>query len=521
LIIYDEYNVKKKKKKKKLYILNRSSELTLRLIKTGKSKKREPVKAVFQHMAFTEENGSKGQMKWTQQMNGAVAVRVDMALAPSTLRGFRPSFGIWVAYFEECMPSASGNPLMRGWTTEAQVDLLCLYMLWCNGDWVPDSGTTSTLRGVSRSEASGLANVNLLSQGLEHEFTRMGAATEAFSSKRFRRVKSSYHMDPREQSKRRDANVKLPANWAMLDWVTEIFDRLTADPEELEKFHTGLISEGKDRGVDIAMTALGMENSVINVSRVGEYACTGTDSKHMLRMEDVSFWIKRQVSGRDDLMYANELKSLQVRIGRILTIDDIAEAVFMLRTSKTEQLGGKTRVTTIIPNTPRAKAFLSRVLIWIQIQEGEQLNEDMFFQRAREGRTKRLMSFMVNYLWKVVAVKFNLPVNALSSKSAKQMGIAILDSLHSGKAPPAASFHKGTAAQNHYRHPTAGVAGTSQILNSEGASFSSEQIASMSRLKSRSATTGAIGVEKISTGISKWSLPAEKEENEKKKSKWN
>jgi len=173
---------------------------------------------------------------------------------------------------------------------------------------------------------------------------------------------------------------------------------------------------------------------------------------------------------------------LELRVARPLTLDDIEEAVFVLRSSKTEQLGGKSRVTSIIPNTPRSRAYLGRVLIWIRIRGGNQEDEGMFFLRTLEGREKRLMSSMVNFFWKVVAANFDLPERSLSSKSGKMMGIAILDSLQDGKAPQAASFHKGAAAQNHYRHPAVGVAGTCKILNAEGSSFTTEQIRSMARL---------------------------------------
>lgn len=447
------------------------------------------VRAEFKHGAAGSNSGSEEQLEWTEDMSKAVAVRVDAALAPSTLRGYRPAFGIWLSFLKECMAKAYDNPLLWQWSIENQVNVLCLFMLWCNGDWVPDSGTTSTAIEVNKSKSSGLANITLLSQGLEHEFLRMGASVAAFSNKRFRRVKKSYHLDAREQSKLRDKNVKLPANWEMLDGVSsEWFDDIVALPRNLVEKYKGVVSKGEELGIDIAMTALSLEHSAINVSRIGEYAYTGNDSEHMIQNEDVSLLVKKSALGNGELMYSNEIFQLEAELGRGLNADDLEEAVFVLRSSKTQQLGLQTRVTSIIPNTPRARAYLNRILIWIRIKQGKHRNEEMFFQRTANGREKRLMSSMVNSLWRWVENKYNLPERSLSSKSAKQMGIAILDSVQEGKAPPEASFHKSVSAQNHYRHPAVGVAGTCQILNTEGASFSLSAISSMARLKGRSGT---------------------------------
>ena len=126
-----------------------------------------------------------------------------------------------------------------------------------------------------------------------------------------------------------------------------------------------------------------------------------------------------------------------------------------------------------------------------------------------------MMSSMVNSLWGWVVKKYNLPERSLSSKSAKQMGIAILDSVQEGRAPPEASFHKSASAQNHYRHPAVGVAGTCQVLNTEGASFTLSAIGSMARLKNRSGTSsgGGIARSEMSTESrgyyegKKWSAP--------------
>jgi len=475
----------------------------LRLVRRRKKGKaaEKAVSAEFKHIAAGLNNESQEQLEWTEDMVKAVAGRVDKALAPSTLRGYRPTFGIWLAFLKECMPKAYENPLLCKWAVESQVNLLCLYMLWCNGDWVPESGTTSTARGVNISKSSGLANITLLSQGLEHEFLRMGASVAAFSDKRFRRVKSSYHLDPREQSKLRDANMKLPANWPMLDWVTGWFDKIVGSPSNLLKKYKGIVAAGEELGIDVAMTALSLEHSAIHVSRVGEYAYTGNGSTHMIQDEDVSLLLKNTALGNGELKYSNEIPQLEKELGRELKAEDLEEAVFMLRASKADQLGVKTRVTSIIPNTPRAKDYLDRVLIWIRIRQGDRENETMFFQRRVNGRDKRLMSSMVNYFWGVVAAEFDLPERSLSSKSGKQMGIAILDSLHGGKAPPEASFHRGEAAQNHYRHAAVGVAGTSKVLNTEGASFTLSQISSMARHKGRSGAA-----EKTSSANSKTSI---------------
>ena len=143
------------------------------------------VRAEFKHVAAVSNIGNEEQLDWTEDMGKAVAGRVDAALASSTLRGYRPAFGIWLRFLKECMAKAYGNPLLVQWSIESQVNLLCLFMLWCNGDWAPETGTTSTVIKVNKSKSSGLANITLLSQGLEHEFLRMGASVAAFSSKSF------------------------------------------------------------------------------------------------------------------------------------------------------------------------------------------------------------------------------------------------------------------------------------------------------------------------------------------------
>ena len=455
----------------------RSSES---LLLSGKASAKRPANVDALQYAATVQPKAGGELVWSPRMTQTVAARHDVSLGVATIKGYRPAFGIYIAFLEECMPTALPNPFLNEWELVDKVRLLSLYLCWLNGDYIPESGTTSELRGVPKSEVSGLANVKRLSQGLSFEFSRVGASSDVFRDNGFLAVRQSYHMDPREMSKARETNLKLPANWEMLAYVADQhFNMIINNPLQLASFVSPPPLSSNTIGLDICMTGLGLWHSGINISRVGEYAYTGKGSAdHAMRHEDISIQLTIEVTGGvcRGLLFPAEVRRYRLEVGRPLVPTDVEDVVLKLRSNKVDQLGTKTRITSIQPVSARAIKYIDMLLTFIEIKGGDLALEEPFFSRHHNGRFKRLTSQMVNDMWKDVGSHFSLPANALSSKSGKQMGIMALDSMAGGRAPPEASFHASASAQNHYRHPPNGVTGNNSVLNDESGGHSMEYI---------------------------------------------
>jgi len=456
------------------------------LLRLRKASAKQPATVDALQYASTIQPKTGGQLIWSSEMTQVVAARHDASLSTATIKGYRPAFGFYLSFLEECMPSALANPFLGDWALVDQVRLLSLYLCWLNGDYTPDSGTTSTLLGVTKSEVSGLANVKRLSQGLAFEFARVGASSEVFKDSGFLSVRQSYHMDPREMSKAREKNLKLPANWEMLEWVAEnLFDMIIANPKQLSLIVVPSPLSSNTIGLDICMTGLSLWHSGINISRVGEYAYTGKNSAdHAMRHEDISIQLTDTITGGScqGLLFPSEIKRHSDALGRRLVAEDVVEVVLKLRSNKVDQLGTKTRVTSIQPFSAKAIRYINMILKFIDIKGGDLALGEPFYSRYHNGRFKRLTSHMVNDMWKHCASHFNLPSNALSSKSGKQLGIAALDSMSVGRAAPEASFHASQSAQNHYRHQPNGATGNNPVLNDESGGHSMEYIRHLAQI---------------------------------------
>ena len=127
----------------------RSSES---LLLSGKASAKRPANVDALHYAATVQPKAGGELVWSPRMTQTVAARHDVSLGVATIKGYRPAFGIYIAFLEECMPTALPNPFLNEWELVDKVRLLSLYLCWLNGDYIPESGTTSVLCGVSKSE---------------------------------------------------------------------------------------------------------------------------------------------------------------------------------------------------------------------------------------------------------------------------------------------------------------------------------------------------------------------------------
>jgi len=434
----------------------------------------------------------------SQREREMIAVRMDYALSGETLEGYKPAESIWLRFLKEKKPGLYTDPFLKGLGVIAIEEVLMVFICWLGGQMIDDTEPVDEDEGIAAyvdtSTVARQNNIVVTMQGLAHLFMKNSGDTSAFGAKNVLAVRGSFRKSAREVSAIRIDNEKTAASWEMIEYVSSnFFDRIKDGDSESRPVEAFKIGKNKtaEKKLDVMNTALAVEYMVVNTSRISEVAHTGPakghdiEDKHAVRDTDVHFMVE-DASGEGCLVFSNDLP-----VG--IKQEHILQLTMYLYSNKADQLGTKTRISTVTPDSERARAFIGRMLHWA-LARGVRASTDLFFSRTYLGKEKKLTSAMVNKMWDILEDEFGLPEGTLSSKSAKKLAADMALKNSQGGLRPEDTFHASASAQGHYLSRQNYGSGSSVVLVDGKQGLSTEQVKAAAGLLSKPTAGAGAGI---------------------------